>query len=863
MTERVRDNITAAALRPSLLPAALAGEPAAEVRVQRASNPLPEGTLGDLGLAARVVGRTEFRPTTLILPFDRRALTGLDPASVRAFRFDTASRSLQPVWSSGLNLDFGFVWAEIARPGVYVPIGLPRDRLLQDLLRTLARERSYNDTSSPERMEELTRRVLAPFLEAPQEELDALRRLLATLEAQTALVPLSPLEIRLGKGGHLDPLPLPRDTAPEEFRRRLAALKLSSGRLPEEALFNPPEQIARPSPPWPLPSTMRWEGIDPRLLEGLHLRPDLIRPFPLCWFFSQDWWMYHHDEEHSGGASGCSDITSTSASRLVLLATVPVDGPVITIPCVVQGKVYVGTGNSSTDAGTLYKIDLGTGNIDGQFPTFGTAFYPFRGIGGSPAIAGGRVYFTGVHGKVYCVDAATLSSIPPFPPALWITDLKTPSQAQNQPVTNPNGDCWSSPLVVNGKVYIGCGEGEGGAFGFVYCLEAASGRVIWLFCTNQFTAAADNNPNVIPQSAVPGGLPGWATAFGFTIHADPPHRGASIWSSLAYDAGSNRVFVGTGNSANGLPDARYGSGALALDADTGAFQGFFQPDAADSYYPEDSDVDISSSPTLFTRGGTRVLGIGSKNGAYFLLDARSTPALAVLARRQLLPKDAMTNNQLPNVDPGGAAGGENFYGIFGTGAVHHGLGRLFIGVGGYGGAIDFQTTPFMRAVDWNTLNDAWTTAVTSVGANQVARYTVPIPPMYTNPGECGLSSPAVVNDLVFVSTSKPALYALKAQTGLCVWRAPGLDTLPAGSYALGPAIYGNYVILGCADTVKIYHLRPPWCWPWCWPWPIPPWWEIPWWRQPPPPPPPPDPFGQWRTPETPGPQPVPRPPAPG
>jgi outer membrane protein assembly factor BamB len=41
-------------------------------------------------------------------------------------------------------------------------------------------------------------------------------------------------------------------------------------------------------------------------------------------------------------------------------------------------------------------------------------------------------------------------------------------------------DCWASPVVVGDHVYVGCGEGEGGAFGFVYCLYADTGHVKWL-----------------------------------------------------------------------------------------------------------------------------------------------------------------------------------------------------------------------------------------------------------------------------------------------------------------------------------------------------------------------------------------------
>ena len=146
------------------------------------------------------------------------------------------------------------------------------------------------------------------------------------------------------------------------------------------------------------------------------------------------------------------------------------------------------------------------------------------------------------------------------------------------------------------------------------------------------------------------------------------------------------------------------------------------------------------------------------------------------------------------------------YGVYSTAAVHQGLSRLFVGLGGYGGSIDSATTPFMRALDWNTLNDAWTTAV---GADGVTRYTVPKPPMYTTAGEVGLSSPAVVNDVVFVSTGNPGLYALDAATGLSLWFARDLVTGPGSSgnsYILGPAIYGDAVVIGTANSINIYSL---------------------------------------------------------
>jgi outer membrane protein assembly factor BamB len=699
------------------------------------------------------------------------------------------------------------------------------------------------DATSPEIAQELTRKVLAPLLEVSGEELEDLRRFLLVLESQTGLVPLAPGEADLGQGGHLLPFPLPGGGALQGFRERLERLRTPPGGLPEERLFFPPEDRRGGTlPPWALSERAlgNWHELRPDISRALGNLQPLLARIHLCWFASPDWWMYHHDEVHSGTASGCSAISSLNVHKLALQQPVtPVDGNVVSVPTIVDGKIYVGTG-TAPGGGTLYKIDLATGVVDGSFPTTGVAKYPgYAGVGGSPAVVGNRVYFTALHGKVYCLDATTMTPAAPHPPALWTTDLKNPSQAQNQPITNPSGDTWSGPLVVNGKVYVGSGEGEYGAFGFVWCLEASTGRVSWVFCTNRFSSAADNAPNVLPASAAPGGLPAWASNAGFSVLADPPHRGASVWSSCAYDAATNRIFVGTGNSRDGLPDADYGSGLLALDADTGVFQGFFQPSQGDSYYPGDADVDCPGSPTVFRRGGTRVVGIGSKNGSYFLLD---TGTMAVLARRQLLPKDAVTGAQLPNVAPGGATGRENRSGVFGTAAVDHALGRLFIGLGGYAD-FDPDTTPFLRAVDWSTLADAWATSVDVVGANHVTRYVVPRPPMYGPGSAAGLSSPAVVNDVVFVSTSAPALYALSAATGLCLWPAPGLT---GWGYVLGPAVYEDWVVVGCGPAVYRYRL------PWLWWWPPWLWWRRfippiyyaydPWWRlRPPPPPPPPEP----------------------
>ena len=788
-------------------------EAAAGLRAESVENPLPRATLGDVGVAAEVAGAETLRSfgqSVLVIPLDERALAGIDETTVRVFRVDKEAGTLRPVWNSGVNTSMGFAWAKVTRPGTYVPIGLPRDRLLQEVLREAALQRRLAD--SPEAAEKFTRDALSIFHEEPPEIVDAVREELARAEAQTIAGGLPLKDLRLGHGGHVLPLPLPRDADFKEFAERIRGLEVGAGGLPEEELFYPPDAPRPTDVPWPvtqdrfvhdifeLHPTFEKLDISYRLI-------DIIR-----WLFSRNWWMYQHDAQHTGRASGWSDIRSTNVGTLIKQSETPVAGPVLTKPVIVNGYVYVGTSRyGGGDKSILYKIELATGNIVGKFEVTGAAFYSINGIGGSPAVTGGKVYFSTVYGDIYCLDAATMTTAAVPPPPLWVTNLKTANMAKNQPVNNPQGDSWSGPLVAKGNVYVGSGEGESSTtYGFVWCLDANTGVVKWVFCTSKFSNAADNPVNKIPTAVAAA----WAAGAGFDTSSNPPQTGNSPWSSAAYDGVTNRIFIGTGNSQYGVapgpgdgtaqPDYAYGSGLLALNADTGAFAGFHQPAVDDSYWPLDSDIDVPGSATVFTHAGQRVVGYGSKNGSYFLLRAND---MSVVARRQLLARNggsglpgdrgAGINSVVPN-----GGNGENAWGVLGTAALNGSLGTLFVGLGGYLGAGDGTKTPFMRAVSWDTLVDQWTTAV---GGDGVARYTIPVPPMYMT-NEAGLGSPATVNDVVFVSTHKTALYALDAATGLCLWSATGL---PAGGwpiFALGPAIYGNYVVNGIANKVYIYKL---------------------------------------------------------
>jgi outer membrane protein assembly factor BamB len=548
----------------------------------------------------------------------------------------------------------------------------------------------------------------------------------------------------------------------------------------------------------------------------------------------QNWWMYHGDPAHTGQVTD-SRIDRGNAASLRLVHDIDIPGPILSVPALFEGCIYVGLANSheapGATGGLFLKIHLKTGEILHRFewaiaPSEGDS-HGFMGMGTTPAVTKEKLFFGAFNGKLYCLDTRDLHLI-------WVTDLRIADLAHNQPVSNrgiagaPPAAGWSSPVLANGKVYIGIGEGENpGVFGFVFCLDSDTGKVVWIYCTCQFEERVPNKPNVLPPSTVEGEL---APPF-VRGPVDPHVRGCSVWSSIAYDELLDRLYCATGNPSpdSTLPSKGFSNGILSLDASTGEFRGFFQALPESSYRLTDNDVDFGGSPILFTVNGRRLVAAGCKNGGFFILDAAT---LEIVRWRQLLPY-YNDGSQIPTVDPhlgpndsrtdplvpnrmSDETDQENYSGTYSTPAVHSELGRLYIGIGGNNyhnvqAGIDYATTPFLRAMNWDTLEDAW-----EMDNSNPRLYVHAQPPMYRTPGESGLSSPAVVNDVVFFSTSKIAVYAFDAYSGKMLWEDQ-LGEQTGGfnggyGYCLGPAVAGDYVVAGAlvfgrrGGVLRIYSL---------------------------------------------------------
>lgn len=591
----------------------------------------------------------------------------------------------------------------------------------------------------------------------------------------------------------------------------------------------------------------------------------------------QGWWMYQGGPAHGGYVTDTPISSSTIGQGPAQTFTLQLGGPILSVPAVADGYAYVGVANSHKEPGSngggLYRVELATGTVMPDAFTWQIRLdqrdsHGFTGMGCTPAVANGNVYFMGFDGWCYCVSQSDLSTL------VWKTNLRQEDLAQNQPVTNdfpqeypgyPPAAGWSSPVVVGNSVYVGIGEGENpGLFGFVFCLAADTGKVQWVFCTNQLTPGQDNQPNQIPAAVVqlqPGEtLPPMFTA----VAGDNQPRGASVWSGIAYAGGL--LYITTGNPVDtdpndpvdrGLPlpypgwkdpylppgctqpegvtsIPAYAYSVLILDAATGALKAHFTPTQDTSYRPSDGDIDFGGSAAVFTdSSGQTVVAVASKNGSLFVLDPQT---LEPLATHQLLPYDVQ-NQRIPSVDPhptdesvapqtppnceSDQNWNENYSGVFGAPAVIPSKGLIFVGMGGpnYHNAspgIDYQSTPFMRAIQWNpaakTLQDAWQMAPATfqlpTGPVTVNRYVKPAVPtdaqpdlaMYNTPGEASIGSPAVANDVVFVGTHYVALYAFDAADGTLLWSDPlGQQTLGLNGgygYCMGAAVWQNYVVAG-------------------------------------------------------------------
>ena len=150
-------------------------------------------------------------------------------------------------------------------------------------------------------------------------------------------------------------------------------------------------------------------------------------------------------------------------------------GMVISSPALVGNIVYVG----STD-GNLYGVDRDSGAQKWKFDAKSR-------VVSSPAVANGVVYFTAYDGNLYAVAAVSGQLKWKFQTGgerrFAATHLHG-SQPVAETMPDPFDTFLSSPLVSDGAVFFGSGDGN------VYSLNATSGVLNWKFKTGDVVHAS-------------------------------------------------------------------------------------------------------------------------------------------------------------------------------------------------------------------------------------------------------------------------------------------------------------------------------------------------------------------------------------
>ncbi|MGP0064118.1 MAG: PQQ-binding-like beta-propeller repeat protein [Isosphaeraceae bacterium] len=373
---------------------------------------------------------------------------------------------------------------------------------------------------------------------------------------------------------------------------------------------------------------------------------------------AKDWPMYNRDVIGTRHNPGETAIGRANAGLLEEKWRFPARGSgqeigvIHATPIVVNGYVYFGT---ATDP-TFYKIapdgkvrwsyrrnappgggraisSSGKGDAKKSYNRFQAST---EGIMGSALVTEDTVYFGDVGGWFYALDRATGAE-------RW----KLNSRAAGFPGAHAINVFMASPILVEGKLIVAGGTLEqllaGGLFyrgstgrGYVMALEPKTGKIAWKYDVGPKPEPL-KPPIVIKDS--------WGN---HTFYFGPGT--SSVWCTPSYDAESHTVFFGTDvNTAPRRPTeddphlyTRDSCAIIALNVTDGAEKWVTQLNPGDvwtnsmrSYDPKEGrhkDQSIGDTPKVYTIAidgqPTRVVGVGCKNGGFYVLRSSDGKTLA-------------------------------------------------------------------------------------------------------------------------------------------------------------------------------------------------------------------------------------------
>jgi quinohemoprotein ethanol dehydrogenase len=268
-------------------------------------------------------------------------------------------------------------------------------------------------------------------------------------------------------------------------------------------------------------------------------------------------------------------------------------------PIEIDGKLYFCTGYS-----VIHAVDAETGNavwtFDPKAPE--VAGKNLRIGWGSHGIAWwkDKIYTGTQDGRLIAIDAK--SGTP-----LWSVQTFDPASARF--ISGP-------PRAFDNKVVIGNSSDSGAARGYVTAYDAQTGKELWRFYTVPGNPAAGFENEAMARATRTWSGEYWK--FG---------GGGMVWNAITYDAGSDTLYIGTGNAYPLLPrnrtedkgDNLYTASIIALDAKSGAYKWHYQVNPRDAW-DYDAVMDMELADLSIDGVVRKVLITAPKNGFMYIID---------------------------------------------------------------------------------------------------------------------------------------------------------------------------------------------------------------------------------------------------
>ncbi len=294
-------------------------------------------------------------------------------------------------------------------------------------------------------------------------------------------------------------------------------------------------------------------------------------------------WLTYSGSYDGHRHSALDQINTANAGKLVAkwVYQTAATGKLETTPLVADGVLY---GTAQDDR--AYALDARTGRPIWQYQyQLPADIRPCCGrVNRGLAILGDKVFMGTLDAHVIALDSKTGNVV-------WNVAAFDYRQGYSFTV---------APLAVKNEVIIGVSGGEYGVRGFIDAYDADTGARKWRFYT------------------VPGpGEPRHDTWEGDSWKVG----GAPAWNTGTYDPTTNQIFWPTGNPAPSnrgegrAGDNLYSNSLLALDADTGKLNWYFQFTKHDEH-----DWDATQVPVMIDANGKHLIAQANRNGFFYVLD---------------------------------------------------------------------------------------------------------------------------------------------------------------------------------------------------------------------------------------------------